>query len=259
VLVFILRLMLAPALIAAASLAGRRWGHAVSGWLVGLPLTSGPIAMILALQYGSGFASEAAFGTMAGALTQGAFALAYGFAARRAAWPLALAAACAAFAAATAAFRLLEPSPLAAYAVVVAGLIVVIRLLRPRSAFAVVEPTPAPRHDLPVRMALATTWVLILTSVAPTLGAGMAGMLSPFPMYGAILTVFAHRQRGAEAAIDVLRGMLYGLFGFATFFLCEGLLLERFGFGAAFTAAIVSALALQGAALWMLRRHSAAK
>jgi len=32
----LLKLVLTPALIAAASLAGRRWGHAVSGWLVGL-------------------------------------------------------------------------------------------------------------------------------------------------------------------------------------------------------------------------------
>ena len=30
-------------LIATASLAGRRWGHAISGWLVGIPFTSGPI------------------------------------------------------------------------------------------------------------------------------------------------------------------------------------------------------------------------
>lgn len=44
-----LKLVLAPALIGAASLAGRRWGPAVSGWLVGLPLTSGPIAFFLRL------------------------------------------------------------------------------------------------------------------------------------------------------------------------------------------------------------------
>ena len=46
---FILKLILAPVIIGGASLAGRRWGPAVSGWLVGLPLTSGPVIFFLAL------------------------------------------------------------------------------------------------------------------------------------------------------------------------------------------------------------------
>jgi hypothetical protein len=252
----ILRLLLAPALIAGASLAGRRWGGAVSGWIVGLPLTSGPIAIILALQYGPAFAATAAFGTMAGALTQGAFALAYSGVARRAPWSWAFVAACAAFAAATAVFRFFDPAPLVSYGVVVAGLAIVITLLRPRVAVVAVTSVAPPRSDLPIRMLLAAGWVLLLTGIAPSIGAGLAGMLSPFPMYGAILTVFAHRERGADEATHVLCGMLYGLFGFATFFLCEGMLLERFGIGAAFGAAIASALLLQAGALWLLRRNS---
>jgi len=39
-----LKLTITPFLILAASLASRRWGEAVGGWLVGLPLTSGPVA-----------------------------------------------------------------------------------------------------------------------------------------------------------------------------------------------------------------------
>ena len=60
------KLVLTPALIAAASLAGRRWGHAVSGWLVGLPLTSGPVALFLALERGTTFAADASLGSLAG-------------------------------------------------------------------------------------------------------------------------------------------------------------------------------------------------
>jgi hypothetical protein len=45
----LLKLVLTPALIALASLAGRRWGHAVSGWIVALPLTTGPIVFFLGL------------------------------------------------------------------------------------------------------------------------------------------------------------------------------------------------------------------
>jgi hypothetical protein len=39
----LLKLIVAPLLIGAASLAGRRWGETVSGWFIGLPLTSGPV------------------------------------------------------------------------------------------------------------------------------------------------------------------------------------------------------------------------
>jgi hypothetical protein len=51
----------------------------------------------------------------------------------------------------------------------------------------------------------------------------------------------------------VLRGLLLGLFAFAGFYLALALLLERVGIGAAFSAAILSALAVQGMTLLFLR------
>ena len=75
----ILKLLVTPALIGGASLAGRRWGPAVSGWLVGLPFTSGPIAPFLTLGSGAAFAATAAEGTLAGAISQAAFCLSYGW------------------------------------------------------------------------------------------------------------------------------------------------------------------------------------
>jgi hypothetical protein len=45
-----LKFVLTPFLIGGASLAARRWGPATAGWLVGLPLTSGPVAAALAVQ-----------------------------------------------------------------------------------------------------------------------------------------------------------------------------------------------------------------
>src|SRR5712692_6527915 len=54
-----LKLVVTPALIGAASLAGRRWGQGVSGWIVGLPLTSGPVAFFLVVDHGAAFAVAA--------------------------------------------------------------------------------------------------------------------------------------------------------------------------------------------------------
>ncbi|MFI5277868.1 MAG: hypothetical protein ACHQ1E_11410, partial [Ktedonobacterales bacterium] len=79
----VLKLTLTPILIGIASLAGRRWGPAISGWLVGLPLTSGPVIFLLALAHGASFAAAAATGTLAGTLSECVFCLAYGWIAWR--------------------------------------------------------------------------------------------------------------------------------------------------------------------------------
>ena len=52
---------------------GRRWGPAVGGWLAGLPLTSGPVSLILALEQGPEFTARAALGTLFGLISLAAF------------------------------------------------------------------------------------------------------------------------------------------------------------------------------------------
>jgi inner membrane protein involved in colicin E2 resistance len=97
-------------------------------------------------------------------------------------------------------------------------------------------------------MAITTALVVGLTEAAPLLGARLSGILATFPAYAAILTVFAHRE-SAAAAVQVLRGLLLGLFSFAAFFVVLAVLLERVGTGPAFLAAGVVTLAVHGLSL----------
>jgi hypothetical protein len=250
----VLKLVLTPALIGTASLAGRRWGPVVSGWLVGFPFTSAPIAFFLAINEGVGFAAIAAAGTMAGAVSQAAFCLAYAWLAARRGWPIAVGAGSLAFTVSTAALQSLSLPLLWLFTAVVASLIVALHVM----PSAVPEPRPvalaAPRWDLGARMVVATVFVLLLTGVAPALGPRLTGLLAPFPLYGAVLAVFAHRLHGPAAAIEVLRGLLAGLFAFAGFFLALAALIERAGIGPAFAVAVALTFALQVGALWVLRR-----
>ena len=55
-----LKLLLVPTFLLLLSLAGRRWGPAVAGWLAGLPVLTGPILFLLALEKGPAFAAAAA-------------------------------------------------------------------------------------------------------------------------------------------------------------------------------------------------------
>jgi hypothetical protein len=249
-----LKLVLTPVLVGAASLAGRRWGSEVGGWLVGIPFTSGPIAFFLALDPGPRFASVAAAGIMAGTASQAAFCLAYAWAAQRGGWAPSLLAATTAFLAATALFDLVVlPAPIV-FAAMLAVLAVSIWLVpRGRDGTAAAE-RRFPPWDIPARMVVATVFVVLLTGAAPLLGARLAGLLAPFPLYATVLAVFAHRIGGAGPAVGVLRGLLLGLFGFAVFFFALAELLAGQGVAPAFGAAIVLALAVQGASLTLGRR-----
>lgn len=257
-----LKLILTPALIGAASLAGRRWGPSISGWLVGLPFTSGPVAFILAITHGASFATATATGILAGAISPSLFALVYAWVARRRAWPIALATGLVVYAALTGALQVtLSAHPLGIvplFGVVVVVMALMLRLMpHPGVALAsapAAKPVAPPWWDLPARMVVATAFVLLLTGGASALGPLLTGLLAPFPLYASILAIFAHQQQGGAAAINVLRGLLLGMFSFASFFLMLGLLLVPAGVAGAFTCAIAVALALQAGALWVLRR-----
>jgi len=68
-----LKLILTPLFVGGATLVARRFGPRVGGWLVGLPLTSGPVAFYLALEQGTGFAARAPQATLLGQVSFAAF------------------------------------------------------------------------------------------------------------------------------------------------------------------------------------------
>src|SRR5438093_1428203 len=88
----ILKVVLTPGLIAAATLVGRRWGPGVSGAVTGLPLTSLPVSVFLAVEQGPAFAARAALGTLLGLIGQATLCVAASWAGRRGGWPLGVAA-----------------------------------------------------------------------------------------------------------------------------------------------------------------------
>ena len=111
-LALVLKLTLAPALVAAATRVAGRLGHRAGGLVGGLPVVAGPILLIYAVEQGQAFAAEAAAGAVLGIVSLVGFCLAYALAARRHGTAAALAAGWAAFGVGTAAFAAVDP-PLA--------------------------------------------------------------------------------------------------------------------------------------------------
>ena len=115
------------------------------------------------------------------------------------------------------------------------------------------------RWDIPLRILIGTTFIILLTETAPLLGSRLTGLLATIPLYTAILAVFEHRLNGPAGAASVLRGLLLGLFGFAGFFLTLSLLIESSGITIGFLAAIATALVVQGFSFLILRLESQKK
>jgi hypothetical protein len=247
-----LKLILAPLIIGSASLAGRKWGPAVSGWIVGMPLTSGPVVFFVALSQGILFAESSALGVLSGGISLVLYALTYAWLATRFKWFVSIAGSFLVFSLSTLYLQTVSIS-LFVIALVVALAIVTGLKLMPKGD---VEPgkSEQSRWDIPVRILIGTSFILFLTGIAPFIGSRMTGLLTTIPLYVTILSIFAHRDHGPAAAAHVLRGLLYGMFAFTGFFLVLSLLIERTSLGVSFGLAALTALAVQGTSLLVLRK-----
>jgi hypothetical protein len=253
--IFVLKLILAPVIIGSASLAGRKWGPAVSGWIVGMPLTSGPVIFFVALSHDATFAYNASLGTLSGGFSLVAFCLVYAWLALRSNWVISIAASLFAYGAITAWMQgtifLFVPLFLAVFVVIVLG----IRFMPKETEMESVESKPG-AWDIPSRILIGTSFILLLTGIAPFIGPRLTGLLSTIPLYTAILTIYAHRLQGGMGAVHVLHGLLHGLFAFLGFFITLCSLLPHAGIAFSFISAIIVALLVQGGSLLVMKQRN---
>jgi len=236
-----LRLALVPGAVWLASLAARRWGHAVSGYLGGLPMIGGPITLYLALDYGPRFAARSATFTLAVILGQAAHLLAFSHAGRFARWPLALAAGWASFLAVALVVVRFDPAPAMALALAVGGLACAwLWLPHARGA----SPPPAiPRAELRLRLAAAFVLAAAILAAARAFGPVVSGVMLSVPVTGSIMPPFTLALYGPDALARLMRGFVVGLSGFTAFFFALAAGLPALGIAAGFGTAIAAALA----------------
>ena len=215
-LIFVLKILLSPLLIAVATLLGRRYGPAVSGWFSGFPFVSAPISIIMALQHGVDFAGNAAIGTIGGQASVCMFAITYLMMAKRFNWIPSLAASLVVFFLSAAVWRSISLALLPTLIILFLIVLILVQFAPARS-FNNKNQTP-PWWDLPTRMATAAVFVATLTSFSLLLGPQLSGILSAFPVFGIILATFTHAQQGGQAVRQLLRGTILGSFGIAGFY-----------------------------------------
>jgi hypothetical protein len=241
----ILRLVLVPLLIAAVTLATRRWGQRVGAFVTALPAVAGPTLLFYAVQQGASFAAEAARGSLLGLVGVASFCLVYARASAGRHWPLCLLLGWLSFAVVTVLISRVHVGPIGAFVIAVASLLGARALLPSHGA--VPPASRAPRWDLPLRMSSAGALVFSLTAAADRLGSSVSGILTPFPVATAILAGFTHAQRGSAACVEFLRTYTPGLCGFAIFCVVLALTLPRTSIAAAFGIALVTQVVSQTA------------
>ena len=243
----VLKLVLAPLIIAAATLVSRKWGERIGGLMIGLPLTSAPVSIFFALEQGRNFAANAALGALLGMIPVAVFCLSYVLVARRFRWFIAAAAGILAYLLVVWAVSFLTLNLLETAILVPAFLLVALVILgRPAVKEVAISP---PWWDLPVRMVIAAGLLVVITALASTLGSKWSGLLSPFPVFTFVMATFSHSQGGPGAAWRFMRGLLTGLFGYTAFFLVVGLLMERSDLVVVYSLATVAALGVNGISL----------
>jgi hypothetical protein len=252
----ILKLILSPALIAAVTLAARRWGPGVGGWLTGMPMVAGPTLFFIALEQGDAFAARAAGATLISLIAVAAFALAYARACVVAAWPLSLLAGLSAFGVSAAALHAISWILGTALLASVASYAIAARLVptargRPGSG-------TTRLWDLPLRMASAIALIVTVTHFAAQLGPTLSGALTPFPVALAILAVFTHAQQGAASAVRFIRAFLPAMWSFSLFCFAVAVALVPLGHALGFAVALGLQLAAHALVLWWLRARSTA-
>jgi hypothetical protein len=244
VAVVLTKLLLAPLCVVAVSLAGRKWGVAVAGILGGLPVVAGPILVVLTLVHGRAFGAEAAAGTLLGLAALTLFVVVYGRASERIGPMLSLFAGWAAFLLGVAFLQLLDVPPGVSLILVAAGFAAGLALLPAPTATPAVVTAP-PWWDLPARALAALALVVALTAASGALGPSLSGLLAPFPVITSVLAVFTHAHGGPGQVRVLLRSFLVGFYGFATFCFVLASCLDSLGGPAAFSTALVAALAAQ--------------
>lgn len=239
--VFALKLALVAASILGATAAARRWGHAASGLMAGLPMIIGPITAVLLFDQ-SGERVRAIL--LAALQCQPALlvhVLVFAHAARRLPWPACLLLANALYLVLAWALTRLDLGLALAAALVVIAWAGSVNAW-PHTGGASTGRVAVPRSELWWRVGVALAVAAGVIQGAATMPAAWSGALLALPITGNVLPAFTLPRHGPQATALLLRGFVHGQLGFAAFVAAMVLMLPAVRAPVAFALAVAAAV-----------------
>lgn len=240
-----------PPLIAGVTLAVRKWGEGIGGWIGGFPWVAGPISFFIAFEHGANFGISTIPSALLGSIGTTFFALVYAVASSRLSWlPSVLLSYLAFFIVALASLGrdISFPAAIALNVIVLTGVLYVFPKPKEKGDY-----KKQPSYDIPLRMLVATFFVVILTQAADFLGPTWSGILTPFPIMTSTLAVFTHSQQGSAAAARILYGLLLAGYGFVAFLIGVYWLLPIMTIGWAYACLTISVMVINGITVKLIR------
>lgn len=245
------KIVLMPPLIAGVTLAVRKWGEGLGGWIGGFPWVAGPISFFIALEHGPAFAASTINSALLGSVGTMLFALVYSMLSSRLRWlPTVLISYGAFFVVALLSLGRDISVPAGVGLNLVVLTLVLYFFPKPKGK---TDFRKQPSYDIPLRMLVATFFVVMLTQAADYLGPTWSGILTPFPIMTSTLAVFTHSQQGSDAAIRILYGLLLAGYGFVAFLVGVAWLVPQMPIGAAYGLLTIGTMVLNGITIRLIR------
>lgn len=233
-----------PLVIGGVTIASKKWGNLVGGMIASMPWIAGPIMLFFTIEQGVDFAINSVKGIMIGVVGVLAFCFAYIYSAIKYKWYVSLFFAYFAFVGTTVLLKTCESF----WGVDAWFVIAVVLSLIGIKVFPQLETQANSgqtlKFDIYLRMIIITVFVALITYLAKILGPTWSGILTPFPIITAILAAFTHYTQGAYGTSIILRGILTGFIGFATFLFLQAKLLPHYPIAIAFTIGFVANIVL---------------
>ena len=238
-LILCIKLLLVPFLLAVVTLAARRWGPGVAGWVGSFPIVAGPVLLVVTLEQGAIFGARAAEAALAGLAPTILFLVTYGvLSARRPWWQTVMLG----YLVWGASVALLSRVPTGlGLDLLIGGLALALAPLVLKAPDGVAMRAALPHHlELPARMLVGVLLVFVSSALAAAFGPRLAGYTALFPLIGSVVASFSHALHGRDVALRFLVGMRRGMWSVGVFCLVLALALPRTGVGAAFGSALLA-------------------
>jgi hypothetical protein len=255
-LLLLLKLALVAASILGATVAARRWGHAASGLLAGLPMIIGPITALLLFDHSAERVRAILLATLQCQPAMLLHVLVFAHAAWRWPWPACLALANGAYLLLAAALVTLDLPAAAAIALVALVWMLVLRAM-PSAGDAMAARVAVPSVELWWRLGVALVVAAGVIEGASTMPAAFGGVLLAAPITGNVLPAFTLPRHGPQATALLLRGFVRGQLGFAAFVTSMVLMLPALHGAVAWAAAVALATLAPWASARRRRRRGA--
>jgi hypothetical protein len=238
----LIRILIAPLGVLVGTLAQRRFGHAISGLVVGLPLTTLPLLWIIALQHGTAFASSMTTSLLVGSIAEAVVLWLYARLALRVSPLYAIGGTVVAFALVASAVNYLKLSALLAALITGLGFAVALRLWPTNATRTLV---PSSHSRLWLRLVLSAVFTLVIVSLASRLGPVVSGLVDALPAMSLMMAFMTHQEHGARASSAFLQGVTRGSFSYLVAMLVLAETLRYGNLVLAFALALAAALLVQ--------------